>query len=47
VACHWAEEIRGGALQPHQVEPPAAADDVLGPGVVPEHPGSVTEILGR
>ncbi len=47
VACHWAEEIRSGALQPHRVEPPAAADDVLGPGAVPEHPGSVTEILGR
>jgi peptide/nickel transport system ATP-binding protein len=47
VACHWAEEIRSGALQPHRVEPPVAADDVLGPGVVPEHPGSVTEILGR
>ena len=47
VACHWAEEIRGGVLQPHRVESPAAADDVLGPGAVPEHPGSVTEILGR
>jgi peptide/nickel transport system ATP-binding protein len=47
VACHWAEEIRSGVLQPHRVEPAAAADDVLGPGAVPEHPGSVTEILGR
>lgn len=47
VACHWAEEIRSGALQPHRVEPAAVADDVLGPGAVPEQPGSVTEILGR
>jgi peptide/nickel transport system ATP-binding protein len=46
VACHWAEEIRSGRLQPHSVAP-TAGDDVLGPGVVPEHPGSVTEILGR
>jgi peptide/nickel transport system ATP-binding protein len=48
VACHWAEDIRSGVLQPHRVEPVAAAGaDVLGPGAVPEHPGSVTEILGR
>jgi peptide/nickel transport system ATP-binding protein len=48
VACHWAEDIRSGVLQPHRVEPVAAAEaDVLGPGAVPEHPGSVTEILGR
>jgi peptide/nickel transport system ATP-binding protein len=46
VACHYAEEIRSGRLQPHEVEP-AAAEDVLGPGAVPDQPGSVTEILGR
>jgi peptide/nickel transport system ATP-binding protein len=46
VACHWAEDIRGGALQPHRVEP-SATDDVLAPGAVPDAPGSVTEILGR
>jgi peptide/nickel transport system ATP-binding protein len=46
VACHWAEEIRSGRLQAHSVAP-TEGDDVLGPGAVPEHPGSVTEILGR
>jgi hypothetical protein len=25
----------------------AIAEDVLGPGAVPDQPGSVTEILGR
>jgi peptide/nickel transport system ATP-binding protein len=46
VACHWAEQIRSGQLQPHAVEA-TMADDVLGPGAVPDQPGSVTEILGR
>jgi peptide/nickel transport system ATP-binding protein len=46
VACHHAERIRSGELQPHAVEA-AAIDDVLGPGAVPDQPGSVTEILGR
>ncbi|MCO1661097.1 ABC transporter ATP-binding protein [Pseudonocardia humida] len=46
VACHYAEQIRSGTLQPHKVEP-AVAEDVLGPGAVPDQPGSVTEILGR
>jgi peptide/nickel transport system ATP-binding protein len=46
VACHYAEQIRSGQLQPHAVEA-TAADDVLGPGAVPDQPGSVTEILGR
>ncbi len=46
VACHYAEDIRSGALQPHSVDP-AAADDVLAPRAMPDHPGSVTEILGR
>ena len=32
---------------PHRVEPPRLAEDVLAPGAVPDHPGSVTEILGR
>jgi len=47
VACHWAEEIRSGALQPHRVDLAAIGDEVLRPSGVPEHPGSVTEILGR
>jgi peptide/nickel transport system ATP-binding protein len=47
VACHWAEDIRRGKLQPHRVDPEAVRDDVLAPGAVPELPGSVTEILGR
>jgi peptide/nickel transport system ATP-binding protein len=46
VACHWAEQIRSGQLQPHAVEA-TMADDVLGPGAVPDQPGSVTEILGH
>jgi peptide/nickel transport system ATP-binding protein len=46
VACHWAEDIRSGRLQPHAVDA-QATDDVLAPGAVPELPGSVTEILGR
>ena len=29
VACHWAEEIRAGRIQPHQLEP------VFDPGIVP------------
>jgi peptide/nickel transport system ATP-binding protein len=29
VACHWAEEIRAGRIQPHEVEP------VFDPGIVP------------
>ncbi|MHA6779747.1 ABC transporter ATP-binding protein [Pseudonocardia saturnea] len=46
VACHFAEDIRSGVLQPHRVEA-VATDDVLAGGSVPELPGSVTEILGR
>jgi peptide/nickel transport system ATP-binding protein len=46
VACHFAEDIRSGVLQPHRVEA-VAEDDVLAGGAVPELPGSVTEILGR
>ena len=46
VACHYAERIRSGELQPHRVEV-SEVDDVLGPGAVPDQPGSVTEILGR
>jgi peptide/nickel transport system ATP-binding protein len=46
VACHYAEQIRSGELQPHRVEA-TEVDDVLGPGAVPDQPGSVTEILGR
>jgi peptide/nickel transport system ATP-binding protein len=46
VACHFAEDIRSGVLQPHRVEA-VAADDVLGAVTAPELPGSVTEILGR
>jgi len=46
VACHFAEDIRSGVLQPHRVEA-VASDDVLARGSVPDLPGSVTEILGR
>jgi peptide/nickel transport system ATP-binding protein len=46
VACHWAEEIRGGVLQPHQVKP-VADDDVLGPAAMPQMPGSVAEFLDK
>ena len=46
VACHHAEAIRDGRLQPHSVDPVLVADDVLA-GPPPEHPGSVTEVLGR
>ena len=46
VACHWAEGIRSGEVRPHRVET-VAGDDVLGPGAVPDLPGSVTEVLGR
>jgi peptide/nickel transport system ATP-binding protein len=47
VACHYAERIRSGELQPHRVEPADLTEDVLAPGAVPDLPGSVTEILGR
>jgi peptide/nickel transport system ATP-binding protein len=46
VACHFAEDIRSGRLQPHRVDA-EVVDDVLAPGAVPDLPGSVTEILGR
>ncbi|GAA2557900.1 ABC transporter ATP-binding protein [Pseudonocardia hydrocarbonoxydans] len=46
VACHFAEDIRSGVLQPHRVEA-VATDDVLAAASVPELPGSVNEILGR
>jgi peptide/nickel transport system ATP-binding protein len=46
VACHYAEDIRSGRLQPHRVNV-ESVDDVLAPGAVPALPGSVTEILGR
>ncbi|MDN5749367.1 MAG: hypothetical protein L0H64_12765 [Pseudonocardia sp.] len=47
MACHFAEDIRGGVLRPHRVVS-AGDDDVLraGPGAL-DHPGSVTEVLGR
>jgi peptide/nickel transport system ATP-binding protein len=47
VACHYAEDIRAGRLFAHSVEPQPLVEDVLGPGAVPDLPGSVTEILGR
>lgn len=48
VACHFAEDIRSGAIPAHRVAPAAGDDDVLRAGAgAPEHPGSVTEILGR
>jgi peptide/nickel transport system ATP-binding protein len=46
VACHYAEEIRDGRLRRHRVDPVLVSDDVLA-ARPPEHPGSVTEVLGR
>jgi peptide/nickel transport system ATP-binding protein len=46
VACHWAEEIRSGALQPHRVEP-VGDDGAFAPAPVPQLPGSVTEFLEK
>jgi peptide/nickel transport system ATP-binding protein len=46
VACHWAEEIRDGQLQPHRVEAEVGADDVLA-APPPQRPASVTDVLRR
>ncbi len=46
VACHFAEGIRSGVIRPHDVDA-VARDDMLSAPAAPEHPGSVTEILGR
>jgi peptide/nickel transport system ATP-binding protein len=46
VACHWAEEIRDGRLQPHRVEAAVGSDDVLATPP-PQRPTSVTDLLGR
>jgi len=47
VACHHAEAIRDGRIQPHKVEA-TAIDEAAGlPVGAPEHAASVNEILGR
>ena len=38
VACHFAEEIASGAIQPHEVEPALVADGFGGPVAVPQAP---------
>ncbi|MCP2164478.1 ABC transporter ATP-binding protein [Goodfellowiella coeruleoviolacea] len=46
VACHWAEDIRSGKIQPHEVRPELVeADDTINPDVGLAGPASVTEIL--
>ncbi|SDH25028.1 peptide/nickel transport system ATP-binding protein [Lentzea fradiae] len=47
VACHWAEQIRSGELQPHAVKPELVEEgDGLSPDVPLVGPASVTEALG-
>ena len=38
VACHFAEEIASGAIQPHEVEPALVDEGFAGPVVLPELP---------
>ncbi|MFD7659973.1 ABC transporter ATP-binding protein [Actinosynnema sp. NPDC059797] len=45
VACHWAEDIRSGAIRPHEVEPVLVEEDGVTPDVPLIGPSSVTEIL--
>jgi peptide/nickel transport system ATP-binding protein len=46
VACHWAEDILAGRLQPHAVRAEAIElDDTISPDVGLAGPASVTEIL--
>ncbi|MFB9427856.1 ABC transporter ATP-binding protein [Streptoalloteichus tenebrarius] len=47
VACHWAEEIRDGRIQPHEVRPELVEEDgLLSPDTALTGPASVTEVLG-
>ncbi|WP_434451742.1 ABC transporter ATP-binding protein [Lentzea sp. E54] len=46
VACHWAEQIRSGEIQPHEVKPMLVEEgDGLSPDVPLVGPASVTEAL--
>ncbi|QFZ16254.1 ABC transporter ATP-binding protein [Saccharothrix syringae] len=45
VACHWAEDIRSGAIRPHEVEPVLVEEDGVSPDVPLIGPSSVTEVL--
>ncbi|MFE2750494.1 ABC transporter ATP-binding protein [Actinosynnema sp. NPDC059335] len=45
VACHWAEDIRSGALRPHEVETVLVEEDGISPDVPLGGPASVTEAL--
>ncbi|KOV80529.1 ABC transporter ATP-binding protein [Nocardia sp. NRRL S-836] len=46
VACHWAEQIRSGEIQPHEVKPVLVEeDDTISPDVPLVGPASVTEAL--
>ncbi|MEU7480016.1 oligopeptide/dipeptide ABC transporter ATP-binding protein [Lentzea sp. NPDC042327] len=46
VACHWAEQIRSGEIQPHEVKPVLVEEgDGLSPDVPLVGPASVTEAL--
>ena len=46
VACHWAEQIQSGEIQPHEVKPILIEeDDGISPDVPLVGPASVTEAL--
>ncbi|ACU34181.1 oligopeptide/dipeptide ABC transporter, ATPase subunit [Actinosynnema mirum DSM 43827] len=45
VACHWAEDIRSGAIKPHEVEAVLVEEDGISPDVPLVGPASVTEVL--
>ena len=47
VACHWAEEIRAGRIQPHAVQAEMVQEDAsVDPDATLTGPASVTEVLG-
>jgi peptide/nickel transport system ATP-binding protein len=46
VACHYAEEIRDGRIQPHEVTPQVAEFGGIPSSVPMSGPASVTEVLG-
>ncbi|GAA3995353.1 ATP-binding cassette domain-containing protein [Allokutzneria multivorans] len=46
VACHWAEDIRDGKIQPHAVEPELVeVNDTISPDISAAGPASVTEVI--
>ncbi|ONI81951.1 dipeptide/oligopeptide/nickel ABC transporter ATP-binding protein [Saccharothrix sp. ALI-22-I] len=45
VACHWAEDIRAGAIRPHEVEAVLVEEDGISPDVPLVGPASMTEAL--